>query len=428
MQSDSHQGYAAFYSDALYRITMGNIASAQPDFLVDLGDTVSTDDATETQATVRQKYLNQRTIFGLAAHSMPVFLALGNHENEEGWNLDDFGANRASSLPVLGANARKRYFLNPVPDAFYSGNTDATVTEIDGDHLKEDYYAFEWGNALFVVIDPFWYTMKKPYSGTTGGEKNDEVGRQPLGLDAWATSSTSGSSRRSSRARPRSSSCSPTRRRAGRTTTFARGALGAKYCEWGGYDIDGVTWGFESHRPGWEMPIHQLFVHTGVTAFFHGHDHVFAKETLDGVVYQEVPHAANPDYGGGFSTNPTDYAGGDLVNNSGHVRVTVAPRRAPRWTTCAPTCPATAPTARWRTRTRSRRTRRAIRTATAPTTTERRLSQQSEQDRPGDVRLWQVRHCPTARTPSRRWSSLPSRRRRPPRREPTPSRQRTRKR
>ena len=326
VQSDSHQGYASFYNDQLYRITMGNIASEQPDFLIDLGDTVSTDDTTETQATVRQKYLNQRTIFDLAAHSMPVFLALGNHENEEGWNLDDFGADRSRSLPVLGANGRKRYFLNPVPDSFYSGNTDATVTEIDGDHLKEDYYAFEWGNALFVVLDPYWYTMKKPFMGTLGGEKDDEVvgnrwdwtlgDQQYHWLKQTLESSTA------------TFKFVFAHQTTGGLSNYVRGgALGAKYCEWGGYDFDGVTWAFASHRPGWEMPIHQLFVKTNVTAFFHGHDHVFAKEVLDGIVYQEVPHAANADYGGGFSTNPQDYADGDLVNNSGHLRVTVAPAK-----------------------------------------------------------------------------------------------------
>jgi hypothetical protein len=73
------------------------------------------------------------------------------------------------------------------------------------------------------------------------------------------------------------------------------------------------------------MPIHQLFVENHVTVFFHAHDHVFAQETLDGVVYQEVPMAANASYDTGFSTNPTDYAGTALTPNSGHLRVTVSP-------------------------------------------------------------------------------------------------------
>jgi hypothetical protein len=74
--------------------------------------------------------------------------------------------------------------------------------------------------------------------------------------------------------------------------------------------------------------VHQLFVKTNVTAFFHGHDHIFAEEELDGVVYLEVPHAANSGYGVGFDTNANDYADGTMVNNSGHVRVTVSPSNA----------------------------------------------------------------------------------------------------
>ena len=106
---------------------------------------------------------------------MPVFLTPGNHENEEGWNLDDFDPDRASSLPVLSVNARKRYFLNPVPDAFYTGNLDP-LPQADGDHLREDYYAFQWGDALFVVINPFAYTMMKPYAGGIGGENQGGLG------------------------------------------------------------------------------------------------------------------------------------------------------------------------------------------------------------------------------------------------------------
>jgi hypothetical protein len=39
VQSDSHQGFAAFFSDQLYGLTLQNIAAGQPDFIIDLGDT-----------------------------------------------------------------------------------------------------------------------------------------------------------------------------------------------------------------------------------------------------------------------------------------------------------------------------------------------------------------------------------------------------
>ncbi|HEY8922994.1 MAG TPA: metallophosphoesterase, partial [Polyangia bacterium] len=282
IQSDSHldDPQYGFSDPTLYGITMANIAAAGPDFLLDLGDAVSTDAATETQDTVRAKYAGQRAYFEVPGHASAIFLVLGNHENEEGWNLDDFGADVASSLPVLGANARKLYFLNPVPNAFYSGNADP-LAALDGDHLRGDYYAFTWGDALFVAIDPYWYTMTKPFAGTTGGEKNDEVvgtrwdwtlGQQQY---AWLKQTLETSQA--------SFKFVFTHQMAGGIEDYGRGgALGAKYCEWGGTNLDGTP-GWSTNRPGWASPVHALMVQNHVTAFFHGHDHVYAKETLDGV-------------------------------------------------------------------------------------------------------------------------------------------------
>lgn len=326
IQSDSHLGWRGFNDPTLYGVTMANIVAGGPDFLLDLGDAVTTDDATETATTVNTKYAAQRAYFEIPGHAAAIFLVLGNHENEEGWNLDDFGADLASSLPVLGANARKRYFVNPVPNAFYTGNSDP-LASLDGDHLRGDYYAFTWGDALFVAIDPYWYTMTKPYAGATGGEKNDEtVGTRwdwTLGAQqyAWLKQTLEGSHA--------SFKFIFAHQEVGGVEDYGRGgALGAKYCEWGGTNLDGTTSGWSANRSGWASPIHALMVENHVTAFFHGHDHVYAKETLDGVVYQEVPMAANAGYDTGFASNGSEYAGATLLPNSGHLRVTVAPTGA----------------------------------------------------------------------------------------------------
>ena len=60
--------------------------------------------------------------------------------------------------------------------------------------------------------------------------------------------------------------------------------------EWG--DAAGLA----AHRPGWEKTIHQLMVDNHVTIFFQGHDHLFAYQQLDGVVYQTLPSPADPNY------------------------------------------------------------------------------------------------------------------------------------
>ena len=325
VQSDSHLGNSSFNHPLLYSTTMENIAKEQPDFVFDLGDAVDLYEDVETASTVGAKYLDQRAYFAIPGHSSAVFLVIGNHEREEGWNLDDFGSDVEASLPVLSANARKRYFANPVPDAFYSGNPDQ-LEAIDGDHLRGDYYAFEWGDALFVAIDPYWYTMTKPYSGSPAGERDDEVvgsrwdwtlGEQQY---RWLKETLENSSARFKFVF--------SHQEVGGIYDYGRGgALGARFCEWGGDDPDSTAYSFDTNRPGWGEPIHQLFVRTQVTAFFHGHDHLYAKEVLDGVVYQEVPMAANANYNLGVDSENgyPSYYEGDMIANSGHLLVTVAP-------------------------------------------------------------------------------------------------------
>ena len=77
-------------------------------------------------------------------------------------------------------------------------------------------------------------------------------------------------------------------------------------------------------RPGWELPVHQLMVKHGVTIFFQGHDHLYALQQRDGVVYQEVPMPADQGY---MAYNEDRYQSGVKLPNSGHLRVTVSPEQ-----------------------------------------------------------------------------------------------------
>ncbi len=62
-----------------------------------------------------------------------------------------------SSRTIWAATMRKTYFPNPFPDGFYTGN----ATEEQQVGLPENYYAWQWGDALFVVLDPYWPTSGK---------------------------------------------------------------------------------------------------------------------------------------------------------------------------------------------------------------------------------------------------------------------------
>ena len=62
---------------------------------------------------------------------------------------------------------------------------------------------------------------------------------------------------------------------------------------------------------------------------FHGHDHFYAKQDLDGVVYQEVPQ---PGFAGSGksprSAAEYDYLSGTILGGSGHLRVVVSASQA----------------------------------------------------------------------------------------------------
>ena len=345
--SDSHLGqYGGQTTDelALYETTLQNVATDNPDFHMDLGDTFAMDPSplgtgmTEEEADAA--YYVQRPYLGEITHSIPFFLAFGNHENEEGWNFDDVFTPPDQSLAIVGLRARKIYYPNPIPDDFYTGNTDpfpaefaaAYGDEFGDDIYREDYYAWEWGDALFVVIEPYHYSDTWPNDDGQGyggegqdGEVSGDRWDWTLGIQQylWFKDVLENSDA--------AYKLVFSHHVAGGATPYGRGGiLAAPYFEWGGYNADD-TWGWNAERPssaGWDVPIHQLMVNNGVDIYFHGHDHIYAYEELDGVVYLEVP---KPDdagydwepYGYGYTENL--YPGGLMIQNSGHIRVTVTP-------------------------------------------------------------------------------------------------------
>jgi hypothetical protein len=323
--SDSHLGMMG--SASRYEQATLNVAADQPDFHFDLGDTFITNSAVN-QAGIDQAYMNQRPYIGNYASSSPVFLTPGNHENEEGWNLDD-----AFSKALASINSRKAFYPTPSPATlgdFYT--TDTTVRSgVDGNGYPEGYYAFEWGDALFVVVNPFHYTMTNPY-GATAGEDADEV----VSGDQWVwtlgsqqyqwlktTLQNSNADFKFVFSHHLTGGQLETGGSAGAPEYVRGGANAADYWEWGGKDQTG-SYTFDTERPGWGEPIHELFVDNGVTAYFHGHDHQYAYEVADGVVYQSVPSPSMT--GSGFSLySESDPETIKVLPNSGHIRVTVSP-------------------------------------------------------------------------------------------------------
>jgi len=293
----------------------------------------------------------------------------GNHEQNSQANLGGIFNNNA----VFAASARNKFYPEPIPTSFpswtktgagfYSGDTEALCDQatnpscpitnpllhgypgVDGDGLLRDYYAFEWGDALFITIDPYWHSP----STVDNAEFSDPVStwQKTMGDDQyfWLKNVLENSTKKYKFLF--SHHINGTGRGAAAVTMVG---------EWGG-DSSGA---FATNRQcagmsgclvstNWPKPIHQLLVDTkspnGFTIFFQGHDHAFSREEVDGVIYQEVPNPADNSY---WAYNCSAYAPASIGSfpsefrpaygnydasysvakpNSGFVYVTVSPQQ-----------------------------------------------------------------------------------------------------
>ena len=305
VQADPHMDEQS--NIPLYQLCLQNQLEDDPDFMIDLGDFLMTDKLKNlvTNAiphdTIPYRCKLLRSNYERICHSVPLFIALGNHEGEAGWNLNG----TANNIAVWDTQERKKYFLNPSPDgSFYTGDT--TIHNFVG--LRENYYSWQWGDALYIVLDPYWYTNPKP-TATTGW-------RWTLGQAQynWLKNTLASSTARFKFVF--------SHQLVGGNPEGRGGIEFADFYEWGGNNLDGTP-GFAANRPGWDMPIKDLLTQNQVNIFFHGHDHFFGKQEKDCLIYQETPQPSHPNFNP--STYPTDYGylQGQILPNSGHIRVTV---------------------------------------------------------------------------------------------------------
>jgi hypothetical protein len=170
---------------------------------------------------------------------------------------------------------------------------------------------------MFVVLDPYWYTTSNPH-----GE----------GADNWSWTLGDTQYQWFQQVLENSTAMFKfvfSHQMVGGLDHYGRGGIeaarhfvsGDPSFEWGGEDPEG-NYIFDARRPGWDRPIDQLMAQYHVAIWFHGHDHLFAKQDLEGIVYQECPRPSDAEYGLGAGS---DYVHGDILPDSGHVRVTVAP-------------------------------------------------------------------------------------------------------
>ncbi len=304
VQADPHLDESS--DTALYRLCLRNQLEDQPDFMIDLGDFLMSDKL-RTSAhviphdTVPFRCHLLRSYYETQSHSVPLYIAIGNHEGETGWYQDGTSENVA----IWGTTERKKYFINPAPNDFYSGDT------IDHPFvgLRENYYAWTWGDALFIVLDPYWYTSPKPDS-----------------LTGWRW--TLGETQYKWLSRTLESSQSHfkfvfSHQIVGGDAEGRGGSEASEKYEWGGDNLDGTP-GFAENRPGWYKPIRDVLEENKATIFFHGHDHFFGKQERNCLIYQETPQPSLPNFQTANMAAEYGYFEGQILPNAGHLRVHVS--------------------------------------------------------------------------------------------------------
>jgi len=266
-----------------YQRTLKRAAADQPAFHIDLGDTFMTEKHTNRTAAAQQ-YVDQQRYFALIG--APVHLVIGNHDGETGKDNDG----TTNCLAQWSRMMRMKYFPEPLaPDG-------------------RNYYAWETNNALFIALDPFWFSPR--------ARRNDDNWFRTLGKEQYdwlkRTLETS---------KAKFKFVFIHHLVGGKDRQGRGGVEVASLYEWGGKNADGTD-GFTAYRSGWAMPIHQLLVQHKVSAVFHGHDHLYAKQDLDGIVYQEVPQPGDPK-GSTRSSAEYGYKSGVILGSSGYLRVSV---------------------------------------------------------------------------------------------------------
>lgn len=308
IQGDSHpERDRSEFNAELYRRTLQTAAADKPDFHIAIGDDFSVDTLNPTtisQALVRERYTIQRPYFSLIGHSAPLFLVNGNHEQAARYLLDG----TPNNLAVWGQNARNSLYAQPEPGDFYSGNGEA-VPFIG---LLRNRFAWTWGDALFVVLDPYWSSPVCVDNRFDGSTKRNNLWDITHGDAQYQWLKTTLEQSKSKY-----------------KFVFAHHVMGtgrggielAGLYEWGGRNPNG-NYVFASQRPTWAMPIHQLMAANRVNIFFQGHDHIWVRQQLDGVTYQTLPEPADPNYA---LHNTHAFLSGDKFPNTGYTRVNVSP-------------------------------------------------------------------------------------------------------
>jgi len=383
MYSRDPDNVPAFLIDLGDTFMLNKILTNDPKYIPQVGDNQNTKNDIDqkgdgfTEYDVRYLYSYTRSFFSRIGHSIPIFLATGNHESEMNKvtsannrdTKDDKNYYKSDEWSVI---ARRANFINPVPKdiPFYTGSSakdkaqDLELYSGETRYIQEyrdTWYEWTWGNAQFIVLDPYWYETgirNDPYPFTLGTEQyqwlqgilqdnsNDDIKFRFVFLHHLVGGS---------------------KIEAGRG-----GAEYANYYEWGGYgEYDSNVWDdfkddpgykdlpckveidylestfpvdeaplngdpvndasytFDTARDGWDKPVHDMLVESNIrTVVFTGHDHVYVAQDFEDVTYIQMPQPSTSKYCNEDLADDFCYYEGSYASSPAYLRVNVTPTNA----------------------------------------------------------------------------------------------------
>jgi hypothetical protein len=285
--TDTHIGSDLAFSNqgdaTLLTETSAQISAAAPDFVVNLGDMLDFHEfgfntPPPDGSITRAAYLNYRAAYGAPLGSMPHFPVIGGWDSESGCNTDaDIERSRTERL---------LYLPGPTPDTYPEGGSPF-----------QDYYAFTWGDALFVMLNVYTYTPTCHLLDTYPGLPDDwTLGDAQM---EWLRTTLENSTSKW-------------------RFLLIHHPVGGN----GGNDVDSAygRGGGRAAHVGEQEVVHELMLEHGVQTMFYGHDHVFTDMVVDDIHYSLPGSAGAPWL---FTENETGYT--QYWADSGWARVDVTP-------------------------------------------------------------------------------------------------------
>ena len=261
---------------------MPQVSAVAPDFVINLGDMLDYhifgfNAPPPDTHWARLAYLNYRRLLGDVGAQAAHFPVIGNWDGESGCNTPDEIA-RSMSQRLL-------YLPGPSPTNYPEGGSG-----------NEDYYAFTWGDALFIILNVMTYTPTCHLLDQDPGVPDDwTLGATQL---AWLQRTLAGA-------------------RSKWRFLFIHHTVGGA----AGDSSDSAygRGGGQAAHVGEQAQIHALMLQYGAQIFFYAHDHVFTDMVVDGIHYA-LPGSAGAPWK--FDESETGYT--QYWTDSGFARVAVS--------------------------------------------------------------------------------------------------------